>query len=106
MKDDTKMLDLTPTRRGRKLLLIEMQKVIGEKKPDSKVGMGLESRIQFMIYKVWDIYWTSKFEMLSKQLHITDKGSVRRLGLIYKFMITKYIVYIKNFRIRWDHLQS
>ena len=52
MKDDTKMLDLTPTRRGRKLLLIEMQKVIGKKKPDSKVGMGLESRIQFMIYKV------------------------------------------------------
>ena len=33
-------------------MLIEMQKVIGEKKLGSKVRMGLESRIQFMIYKV------------------------------------------------------
>ena len=98
------MLDLTPTGRGRVVIDWDAEGH-RKKKLGSKVGMGLESRIQFMIYKVWDIYWTSKLEMLSRQLDITDKGSVKRLGLIHKFMITKYIVYIQNIRVRWDHLE-
>ena len=81
-ENDTKMLDLTPTERDRVVIDWDAEGH-RKKKLGSKVGMGLESRIQFMIYKVWDIYWISKLEMLTRQLDITDKGLVKRLSLIH-----------------------